>query len=142
MARGAAGRAATGFGIGLLALLVGAAGCGGRKVVSRDESNPRVLRLTEIYEMAFMTMKGNQPRPKSLQDFKMMQRGYPHGVKALVSGECVFVWSTYQNPPADKAKAVLAYEKKAPKEGGYAVTLDGTVKTWTADELKATLPAR
>jgi hypothetical protein len=136
MARVANGRVTVGLCLGLLAALASVPGCGGQHVVSKDESNPRVLRLTEIYQMAFISTKGNQPRPKSIQDFKTRRRGYPSGVKALESGECVFVWGTYQNPPADRSTAVLAYEKDAPRTGGYAVMLDGTVKTVTPGELK------
>jgi hypothetical protein len=57
-------------------------------------------------------------------------------VDAHKKGKYVVVWGV----SGTEAGKVLAYEKEAPTKGGAAVMADGTVKTMTADELKAAVP--
>src|SRR5947208_9676814 len=103
-----------------LILLLGSSGCSKQKNAGPDEPVP-VQQLREIFHMAQMRTKGSQVRPKQLSDFKQSEQAYPNAYQALRSGECVFLWSAYQNTLADKATTVLAYEKDAPKQGGYVV---------------------
>jgi hypothetical protein len=121
-------------------LLAAQGGCS--KSAPSAATSPRVTRLEQIFQMSVMRKKGSQPRAKGIEDFKVAQQSYPEGYQALHSGECVFAWSTYANPPADLSAAVLAYEKAVPKQGGYVVMLDGKVKEMTAEEFKAVAPKR
>jgi hypothetical protein len=124
--------------IALVVLAGGAPGCSSNSAApSSEEASPQVARLKQIYLMAQMRTKGNQPRPKTLSDFKQSEKAYPEGFKALQDGECVFVWSAYVEPPANPAATILAYEKGAPDKGGYAVMADGTVKQLPAEEFKS-----
>jgi hypothetical protein len=127
-------------GLGLLVLLGLGAGCG-KKDVQPEGRSPRLLRLEQIFRMAQMRKKGNQPPATSLQDFAPSAPSYPLAVQALESGECVFVWSAYAAPPASPAMTVLAYEKEVPSQGGYVVTLDGKVKAMSAEEFRAARPS-
>jgi hypothetical protein len=58
---------------------------------------------------------------------------------AIRTGDVVYIWGAGY---ADGAKQVVAYEKKAPTEGGYVLLQDGTVKKMTADEFKSAPQAR
>jgi hypothetical protein len=129
------GRLWLGFILLLPAFLLVQGGCS--KPAPRGEDSPRVDRLEQIFQMAMIRKKGSQQLPKKIEDFKNAQQSYPLGYQALRGGECVFVWTTYANPPADPSAAVLAYEKGVPKDGGYVVMLDGKVKPMTADEFTA-----
>jgi hypothetical protein len=123
-------------------VLAGGVGCSGSGGAPAEQTAPQVVRLKQIYLMAQMRTKGNQTRPKTLNEFKQSEAAYPQGFKALQEGDCVFVWSAYTDSLANPAETVLAYEKDAPNQGGYAVMADGTIKQLTADELKAALPAK
>ena len=129
-------------GAGLLALLIIAPGCANRHPATPEDGSPQVVRLREIFRMAQMRKKGNQPRATRVEDFKQAELAYPQGFQALRSGACVFVWGAYADPSADRATTVLAYEKEVPSQGGYVVMLDGTVKTMTAEEFNAAGPRR
>jgi hypothetical protein len=129
-------------GAGLLALLTLAPGCANRNAASPEDGSPQVVRLQEIFRMAQMRKKGNQPPATRIEDFKQAELAYPQGFQALRSGACVFVWGAYTNPSADRATTVLAYEKEVPSQGGYVVMLDGKVKTMTAEEFNAAKPGR
>jgi hypothetical protein len=52
-----------------------------------------------------------------------------------VNNEIVYQWGARIDPAG--GETVLAYEKKAPSEGGWVLMQDGTVKQITADEFKA-----
>jgi hypothetical protein len=118
----------------LLAVLTLAPGCSREAPAAAD---PRVLRLQQLFHMAQIRKKGNQPRPTRLADFKPMEQAYPLAFGALQRGECVLDWRAYADPSAPRATTVLAYEKGVPREGGYVLLLDGTVKNMTAEEFKA-----
>jgi hypothetical protein len=119
----------------LLAALTLALGCS-KGGPAPEDSDPRQLRLKQIFQMSKMSKKGNQPPAKTLEDFRQAEQIFPRGFRALKTGECVFDWAAYANPSA-ASTAVLAYEKDVPGKGGYVVLLNGTVKNMTADEFKA-----
>ena len=122
--------------LGLLVLLIFTPGCGKKNTLEEDEPLP-VQQLRQISQMALIRGKGSQPRPKQLSDFKPMEPLYQLGYQALQSGDCIFLWSVYQDAPVDRAATVLAYEKDAPTNGGWAVMADGTVKHLDAEAFQA-----
>jgi len=109
------------------------AGCGGsgpQSVASREQ-----LDLKEIQEIYQLYVKNHQKAPSQLSDLtKRDYEGiYPGTVDALKKGRYVVVWGVNSKDSG----TLLAYEKDVPTKGGGVVMADGTVKTMTADELKA-----
>lgn len=83
--------------------------------------------------------------PKQAADLAKYEHGYPLGYAAVRSGEVVVVWGAKVADEGDAASApadVVAYEKKAPAEGGWVLFQNGTVKEMTAGEFKAAPKAK
>lgn len=83
--------------------------------------------------------------PKRAADLAKFESGYPLGYRAVQSGEVVVVWGAKMAGEGDAAtgpKDVIAYEKKAPAEGGWALLQNGTTRAMTADEFKAAAKAK
>jgi hypothetical protein len=103
------------------------------------ESDPETLRikgeLYDIYDMYTMFTKNNGRPPKQASDLlaKNAEIVHPEGVRALKSGGYVVVWGVSGNDSG----TVLAYQKDAPKQGGWVIMADGKPpQQMSADELK------
>jgi hypothetical protein len=58
----------------------------------------------------------------------------PNAFDRIQSGEFVIVWGVGLSKAPGTGNQVLAYEKKAPLEGGAVLLRNGTVKTMTSEE--------
>jgi hypothetical protein len=108
-----------------------AGGCGKKdpQVQQRDS------QLKDIYEMHTQFVKSEGKPPKAVADLANPQNAplYPATVQALKEGKLVVVWGV----SAKDGGTVLAYEKDAVANGGSVLMADGSIKTMSADELKA-----
>jgi hypothetical protein len=109
----------------ILAVLI--AGCG------RTEQDPNIdsqkIDLETIYEIYSTHVKNYQRPPAASSDLKQYERAYPRLSRILKEGQYVIVWGVNDENP----DTVLAYEKDAPTNGGWAVMADGTVKRLDAE---------
>src|SRR5262245_61535467 len=125
-----------------LGLLLGAAagGCSGsgKTVYVPTEKD----KLQEIAQM-LRTVEADKTRPPArLADLGAVEPMLPLSAQDLRSGAIVYVWGARLSSGGDASSAVLAYEKKAPAEGGWVLMQDGTVKKMTAAEFGAAPKAR
>jgi hypothetical protein len=125
----------TGLLVATLSVL--AVGCRGKTAPS---GSPQAIELKQFHAMYQHFVKSEQKPPRQLSDLakKQYEGIYPVAVRSLQQGKYVVVW----NVQGKEAGAVLAYEKDAPTQGGAVLMADGTVRIWSADELKAALPAK
>jgi hypothetical protein len=119
----------------IIFVLLFVAGCGGGKTAGGD---PRKTDLDALYDLYRMYVKHHQKPPGKLADLtgKDYEPIYPNAVRGLRDGQYVVVWGT---KPGKGGKAVLAYEKDAPKSGGVVLLANGTVTTLSADAVRAAL---
>jgi hypothetical protein len=115
-----------------------ASGCGGEggttaAVMSTSEG----LALDEVGRTYQTFIKSSKRSPKGLKDVLPSEQGYPTGIGALKRGDVVVLWGAALDKTPQGASSVLAYEKKAPEEGGLALMQDLSIKQLTADEFKA-----
>ncbi len=85
-----------------------------------------------------MYVKTNQQPPMKLSrpsTRKTYSGLHPTAFNAVKEGKYVVVWGV----SGKDSGTVLAYEKAAPEKGGAVLMADGTIKTMTADELKAAI---
>jgi hypothetical protein len=80
--------------------------------------------------------------PARTSDLQVGRTGHPAAYEKVASGEIVVVWGAKM--PDEGAiesgtapTAIIAYEKKAPTEGGYVLRQNGKVEPLTADQFKA-----
>jgi hypothetical protein len=124
----------TSLAFGLSALCLLPLGCGG----SDSSSDPAMFKqnrdLAAIHEVYSQYIKANQRAPAKQSDLtqKMYEGTFPEAVAAIQKGDFTIVWGV--NLGKDP-KAVVAYEKEAPKQGGMVLLADGTIKKMSADEL-------
>ncbi len=114
------------------------AGCGGdSKQVAVDEV--RKTELTELGDLLKMLAGEGKRPPARLADLAELEPFLPTAGAGLRNGEIVYLWGAGF---VDGGTAVVAYEKKAPAEGGWVLLQNGTTKTMTADEFKAAPKAK
>ena len=106
-------------------------GCG------RTDQDANVARhrgeLVEIYEIYQLHRKNHERPPASMSDLKQYEAIQPTALQVLREGKYLVVWGL-----SDKGdETVLAYEKDAPTNGGWAVLADGTVKRMDAEAFQA-----
>jgi len=124
----------------LVAAVVGlAAGCGGGSgsgVAIDAGGKPALEELGAMLKQ--LSDEGRKPpaRPAELEAVEPM---IPVAGPAIRAGDIVYLWGAGY---ASGGMQVVAYEKKAPTEGGYVLLQDGTVKSMTADEFKSSPQAK
>ena len=126
--------------IGALALALGTAvsGCGRTTTESQATEPPAEhLALKEIGEMYRLYLKEHHRPPKKAADFTAYDLGYSYGILGLQGGDLIVLWGAQLAETPEAAKTVLAYEKLAPKQGGFVVMQDGSVEKMTAEEFLA-----
>jgi hypothetical protein len=108
-----------------------AAGCG-TSVEHREE-----LAQTGLKEIAKLLKDYGQQKkraPEKLADLQPLSPLYPGALKALETSEVVLIYGARPATTPNGAKTIVAYEKKAPREGGLVLLLDGTIRHMSVDE--------
>jgi hypothetical protein len=82
------------------------------------------------------------PAPRRPEDFSDHWDSMPTAFDRIKQGEILVAWGTGRSTVPGAANQVLAYEKKAPNEGGAVLLRDGTVKIMTAEEFNAAPKAK
>jgi hypothetical protein len=98
------------------------AGCGqANPNLSVDPSN---VDLEDIYRSYRMFIKSHQRPPAALSELQEVRGLHPGAFQLLREGKYAVVWGLKDRDP----DTVLAYEKDAPIQGGWAVMADGKIK--------------
>ena len=124
--------------LALAALPLLALGCGGQ---SEDpDTLNRKAELAEIYDMYALYQKNHPTEhpPQGVSD--LTDRNDPvhaMGMRVLTNGEYHVVWGL--DVRGKDSGRVLAYEKDALTQGGWAVTTDGSIRKMSAEDLKAAI---
>jgi hypothetical protein len=109
-----------------------AGGCGGGPQSSGPSSAKD--KLEEVAQMLKTVAADKQGPPAKPADLAAVDPYLPTSASDLRSGELVYLWGATLSPGGT---AVVAYEKKAPTDGGWVLLQDGTVKQMTAQDFQA-----
>ncbi len=101
------------------------------------ETSRRTVELEEVWQLYNTYLSEKNRPPTSIRDLQHLEPAYAVGYQALLQGQCVAYWNVNPKDRPNAGETILAYEKDAPKQGGYVLLLDGKVKSMTAEEFKA-----
>lgn len=131
------------FTLAALAMTAANGGCGGSggPPPAAPDAQQR-LALNDVGELLRMYQVRTKKAPKAQKDVESMEMAAPTGMNAIRDKKVVVQWGATlpdlgEEPSSTNSDQVLAYEAKAPVEGGLVLTLDRQVKSLTADEFKA-----
>jgi hypothetical protein len=117
----------------------GAAGCGeksgptGRGLTTKDMLIDLKLLLDEL-------AANNRPIPTKLAGMEVYEPLRPSVYVGLLNKEIEYQWGAQIN--SSGSGSILAYEKKAPQDGGWVLMQDGNLKEMTASEFNAAPKAK
>jgi hypothetical protein len=102
------------------------------------ESIP-LRELGEVYRTYVLAKK---TAPKKMADVREYEAGYPMAFVGLKNKELEVFWGgELLEPeavfPTAKSDKVLAFESKAPKDGGYVLLANREIKKMTPEEFKS-----
>jgi hypothetical protein len=80
--------------------------------------------------------------PRKPDDFNDYVDSMPNALHRIKEGEYVVMWGVGRSTAPGAANQILAYEKKAPTEGGAVLLRDGTVKQMTPAEFNSAPKAK
>ena len=105
---------------------------------------PQATALQEVADL--LRAAGGEGRaPTKPADLARYESIYSVGYQAVKSGEVVVVWGAKMAGEGEAATApanVIAYEKKAPTEGGWVLLQNGNVKEMTASQFNSAPKAK
>jgi hypothetical protein len=114
-----------------------AAGCTESKQV--QSTDDQKAALAELGDMLKSLTEERQKPPSKLAELEAVEPRIPLAGPAIRSGSIVYIWGAVY---AAGSNQVVAYEKKAPTEGGYVLLQDGTVKEMTSAEFSSAPKAK
>src|SRR5262245_24657180 len=126
--------------VGLLMAVSRVPGCN-KKGPGTPEQTQRNLELEQIGELYKLYMDKHKRPPAKATDLKPLALAFQEGYRAVQDGQYVVFWGVDLSN-SSKAKAVLAYEKDVPEQGGLVLLGNGTIKTMTAPEFQAAPKAK
>jgi hypothetical protein len=115
-------------------------GCGGSGKTTFDVTGKH--KMEEIGQMLKTVNASGTNPPARLDDLERVEPMVPLSATDLRSGDVVYIWGASLSTGGDTARTLLAYEKKGPAEGGWALMQDGAVKQMTPQEFEACSKAK
>jgi len=82
------------------------------------------------------------PLPQKAEDFRDYWDSMQGSFDRVQQGEFIVAWGVGRSTVAGPGSQILAYEKKAPIDGGWVLLRNGTVKQMTAAEFTAAPKAK
>jgi hypothetical protein len=127
--------------VALIVLLagLGTAGCGD-EAVSTGQGLTAELMLTDLKLLLEELAANNRPVPTKMAEMEAYEPIRPSVYVGLLSEEIVYQWGARIN--SSGTDAILAYEKKAPTDGGWVLMQDGNLKEITVGEFNAAPKAK
>lgn len=113
-----------------LTLLIG---CGGPPPSGSQFDMSTRQRIGELMELLSSAQLSLKRPPANVKELERYARAGPFAFEAVTKGEFVVIW----NANLGQGKAVVAYEKNVPTQGGWVVLQDRELKQMTAAEFQA-----
>ncbi|NBV44398.1 MAG: hypothetical protein EBR86_01855 [Planctomycetia bacterium] len=117
-------------------LAAGAIGCGG----GSTKKDPAQLGptpndgLTDLQRLLEAVKAGQQKAPTSAAEMAAIEPLFPVAGAFVQNGSIEYVWGAKLANGPDAAKRLVGFETKSPKEGGFVLLQDGTLKQVSAAE--------
>jgi hypothetical protein len=115
-------------------LLLLAAGCSENHRPAPSSNADGLKELVDVYKYLEYS---STPPPQRVDELNSYVDSLPNALPRIQNGEYLLVWGVGLAAAPPQSGGVLAYEKKAPTEGGAVLLRDGTVKEMTAAEFAA-----
>jgi hypothetical protein len=119
------------------------AGCGGGVISSSRPPTVEEMAMQEVADLYKLYYEQHKKPPQKPQDFEVAGAGLSLGYSRILNGDFVVRWGVPLADisgvvsKADSPDEVLAYEKKAPEQGGVVLMKDRSIRTMTAEQFKA-----
>ncbi|ADV62787.1 hypothetical protein Isop_2209 [Isosphaera pallida ATCC 43644] len=119
-------------------------GCGGSTEAEIDlQTSPEAVGLTELGEVLRLYQIQFKKPPAKVADLAPLEQMAGMVMDTIRNKTIEVIWGVDlpdlgEQPGLVESKEILAYEAKAPTEGGYVLFRDRTVKKLTAEEFNAT----
>lgn len=121
----------------ILALAISLPGCSGGAGVQQKSTGPTAADgLANLRDLFRQAAEGKVRLPTSAADFAAVEPFYPVAGPFVLSGAISCSWGAGLASGGDAATRLLAWEKAAATDGGWAMFQDGTIRQLTADEFK------
>ena len=118
---------------GGFAVLPGCGGRGGRPQAAAGDADMGLVDLKAFLEGA----KAGKLKTTRADALPVIQAQHMAADYALGKGDIVFQWGTALADGPEAAKRLVAFQKVAEKEGGWALFQDGSIRRITAAEFAA-----
>jgi hypothetical protein len=124
--------------VSLTLVLLGVTSCSRTKTDAAGQPG-RAEELREIATILPLYSGQHKRGPRQASDLAPYEAGAPLGYRAVVANEIVIVWGATMPGEGEGGgtEAVVAYQKKAPTEGGWVLLQNGKVLEMTADQFQA-----
>lgn len=123
----------------LCAVLSTMAGCGGESASTGKGLTSKAM-LIDLKLLLEELAQNNRPIPTKMADMEIHEPIRPSVYVGLLNKEIVYQWGAKIN--SSESGAVLAYDSKAPTDGGWVLMQDGNVKEMTVAEFNAAPKAK
>ena len=118
-------------------------GCGGPNEAEIDlQTSPEAVGLTELGETLRLYQIQFKKPPAKVADLTPLEQMAGMAMDPIRNKTIEVIWGVElpdlgEQPGLVESQEILAYEAKTPKEGGYVLFRDRTVKKLTAEEFNA-----
>ncbi|WP_165071342.1 hypothetical protein [Paludisphaera rhizosphaerae] len=121
----------------LMVATVSTPGCGsgadGREAVEPIEAQG-LRNIGKMYSIA--AEKLSRP-PNTIDEIRKVESEVPGGFSDLGERDVAIYMGAKPAEGPEAAATILAYDRNTPRQGGYALMLDGNVKMFSVDEFKS-----
>ena len=120
----------------LAGLVSGSSGCGS----GTTKKDPSQLGpapndgLADLQRLLEAVKAGQQKAPTSAAEMAAIEPLFPVAGAFVQNGSIEYVWGAKLANGPDAAKRLVGFETKSPKEGGFVLLQDGTLKQVSAAE--------
>lgn len=118
-----------------------ATGCGEATKTPAQQPTSKE-RLEEVAQMLKIVAQDKKKPPNSVAELDPVEPLIPMTVQQIKNGEIVYIWGTTLSTGPNASSTIIAHEKSAGTDGGWALMQDGTVKKLTAAEFATTSKAK
>ena len=125
----------------LVVVSVLATGCGEpTKTPAHQPTNQE--RLEEVAPMLKIVALDKKKPPNNIAELDPVEPLIPMTVQQIKNGEIVYIWGTTLTIGSNASSTIIAHEKSAGTDGGWALMQDGTVKKLSVAEFTAAPKAK
>lgn len=123
--------------------MAGVIGCGDGSTNPQGARGPSHKEaLLDLAELLKGLSKERGKPPATLAQLERYEPPHPGAVHGVRHKEVEYLWGAGIATGGAASTTVVAYETKAPAEGGWVLLQDGSVKEMSADEFKAAPKAK